>query len=100
MLHNNNIRHRIPAAVIVLTVVLSTVSSLDVRWNWSGDHGDIGYFRYQLNGEDEDGWTVVDGSVMQAVTPDICPEEENTFHLQSSYDGETWSSYAPVTRSH
>lgn len=45
------------------------------------------YFRYQANGEDDGGWTVVDASVTSAVTDD----DVTALFVQSSADGVVWS---------
>lgn len=63
-------------------------------WNWSAEDPDVIAYRYQLNGEDPDGWTVVSADVTEYVYSIEDPTKDNILYLQSSYDGENWSESA------
>lgn len=61
-----------------------------VTWTWFENDPNVEYFRYQIDGEDEANWTVVDWSVNEVtLLLDITVMHE--LHLQQSYDGENWS---------
>ncbi len=99
--------------VLILGIsVLGLGAEEAVRWTWNSQDGKISWFRYQLNAQEEDGWTVVDASVTSVVLPvqdmvqslpqsvaeDSVAGEGNaaqdvvlTLYVQSSYDGVLWS---------
>ena len=99
--------------VLILGIsVLGLGAEEAVRWTWNSQDGKISWFRYQLNAQEEDGWTVVDASVTSVVLPvqdmvqslsqsvaeDSAVGEGNasqdvvlTLYVQSSYDGVLWS---------
>lgn len=99
--------------VLILGIsVLGLGAEEAVRWTWNSQDGKISWFRYQLNAQEEDGWTVVDASVTsvvlsvqdmlqslpQSVAEDSVSGEGNasqdvvlTLYVQSSYDGVLWS---------
>ena len=61
-----------------------------VTWTWFENDQDVEFFRYQVDGEDDSEWTVVDWSVNEVtILLDISVLHE--LHLQQSYDGENWS---------
>ena len=61
-----------------------------VTWTWFENDPEVEYFRYQVDGEDDSEWTVVDWSVNEVtILLDISVLHE--LHLQQSYDGENWS---------
>ncbi len=59
-----------------------------VTLTWDNDNG-YNYFRYQRDGEEEGKWTVTDGKTESAVLP--YHKGLNTYYIQSSWDGNTWS---------
>ena len=78
--------------VILSLVCLSGLFALNglVTWTWFENDPAVEYFRYQVDGEDEANWTVVDWSVNEVtILLDISVPHE--LHLQQSYDGENWS---------
>ena len=99
--------------VLILGIsVLGLGAEEAVRWTWNSQDGKISWFRYQLNAQEEDGWTLVDASVTsvvlsvqdmlqslpQSVAEDSVSGEGNasqdvvlTLYVQSSYDGVLWS---------
>lgn len=78
--------------IALLLVVVAGAFALDatVTWSWSQNDPDVKYFRYQLDGEEEDKWTVVDADVLSA-SYDIDVSVEHALYLQQSYDGANWS---------
>ncbi len=78
--------------VILSLICLSGLFALNglVTWTWFENDPAVEYFRYQVDGEDEANWTVVDWSVNEVtILLDISVPHE--LHLQQSYDGENWS---------
>lgn len=71
------------------------LSAANVRWQWNDI--DAAYYRWQLDGESEDGWTVVDGNTLYADTYDLDPTLLYNFHIQSSPDGVSWSNASVET---
>ena len=63
-----------------------------INCQWSAEDDKVLFYRYQLNGEDENSWTVVDSSITQVTlehTQDI-----ETLYVQYSIDGIHWSKSA------
>ena len=76
-------------AFLILLVSLVSVHAVSVEWSWSANDENVKYYRYQLNGEAPDKWTVVDASVTRVTLP---IEDENAIlYIQSSFNGEVWS---------
>ncbi len=73
---------------IALTSVFATDGS--VVWNWYRNDRNVKYYRYQLDAEEEDGWTVVDGNTYE-VYLDVDVSVSHILYLQQSYDGIHWS---------
>ncbi len=59
-----------------------------VTVTWDND-SDYNFFRYQRDSEEEDGWIVKEGSIESTVLP--YHKGLNTYYIQSSWDGITWS---------
>ena len=83
---------KLTAVLVLLGFVLVGVFALDasVVWNWYRNDRAVKYYRYQLDGEEEDNWTVVDSSVLE-VSLDVDVSEVHVLYLQQSYDGIHWS---------
>ena len=78
-------------AVILMFVSASALFALDgiVTWTWYENDPNVEFYRYQLDGEEEGRWTVVDWSVTEvSLTLDV--SVIHTLYLQQSYDGEIW----------
>lgn len=58
-------------------------------WRWTSNDSAVKYFRYQLDGDGRDGWTVVGSSIRETELP--AHEGLNRLYVETSYDGETWS---------
>ena len=61
-----------------------------VTWFWFENDPQVEYYRYQVDGELEDGWTVVDWAVNE-VSIELEVSVPHILYLQQSYDGENWS---------
>lgn len=86
------------AALLAMVVLpLSAKKAMVVSWEWELSDSDVTAYRYQLNGEEEDGWTVVDGTTASYTARGLDPYSDYTLYLQSSYDGLNWSESASST---
>lgn len=83
---------RLLIAAILIFVSVSALFALDgiVTWTWYENDPNVEYYRYQVDGEEEGRWVVVDWSVTDvSLTLDV--SVIHTLYLQQSYDGELWS---------
>ncbi len=88
--------------LLVFCVILSSVASLfagtmTAQWSWILDDPEVTAYRYQLDGEESDGWTVLDGDTDSVTIEGLDAEKEYTLYLQRSYDGVNWSPSAACT---
>ena len=77
---------------ILLFVSVVGLFALDgiVTWTWYENDPDVEFYRYQVDGEEDGRWIVVDRSVNEvSLTLDV--SVLHTLYLQQSYDGELWS---------
>ncbi len=94
---------KIKKSIIALTAILMILSvplsaaEMSVRWAWALDDPAVTLYRYQLGGEDEDGWTELPASSSSVEIEGLAAEEEHTLYLQRSYDGVNWSPSAVST---
>ncbi len=91
---------KILLAIAIIAVVLSPIFAaqvMNVTWQWSLDDKDVTAYRYQLNSESDEGWTVVGGDVSQYNATSLDPYTDYTLYLQASYDGSLWSESAAST---
>lgn len=87
-------------AMALIALVISPIFAIqvmNVTWQWSLDDTEVTAYRYQLNGEEDDKWTVVDGSVGEYSATSLDPYSDYTLYLQASYDGSLWSESAQST---
>lgn len=83
---------KVLATFLILLIAFTLVAeekSLVFVWDWFDT--DVTYFRYQLDSDSEEGWTVVESYETMATFSDLDLSVEHTFYLQQSYDGENWS---------
>lgn len=82
--------------LLLLTVLLSTVAAatMNVNWQWILNDPDVTAYRYQLNGEEDGNWIVVDGATSSFTATGLDPYLDYTLYLQASYDGINWSESA------
>lgn len=64
---------------------------ISITWEWDRTDEQVVAYRYQLDGEDSDNWTVVDASVLQYTVGPLDRSKQYSLFLQQSYDGEIWS---------
>jgi len=89
------------AIFMLCTVGVLSAEPITITWEWEAADEEVSGFRYQLNAEDPDGWTVVDVSVTEYT---LGPVEDTLYHVlyvQQTYDNEHWSesgvlAYDPV----
>ncbi len=86
-------------AMLMIAAVPLAASTMTVTWEWLLDDPEVTAYRYQLGGEDPDGWTVIGGDVNTLEIGNLDPAAEYTLYLQRSYDGENWSESASSTAS-
>lgn len=88
----NRAMKRTLAFLVMALVAVAFCFALDgnVTWYWFENDYNVEYYRYQLDGEFDGFWTVVDWSVTE-VTLTVDVTEVHTLYLQQSYDGENWS---------
>ena len=83
--------------VLILAVVLFAAlgqlaaASMTVEWEWLLDDPDVTAYRYQLGGEDPDGWIVVSADTSTYRAEGLDPYQDYTLYVQRSYDGINWS---------
>lgn len=85
------------ALLAMVIMPLSAAKTMKVSWQWLLNDPDVTAYRYQLNAEDADGWTVVDGNTDTFTAKGLDPYADYTLYLQCSYDGENWSETASST---
>lgn len=77
---------------ILLFVSVVGLFALDgiVTWTWYENDPDVEFYRYQVDGEEDGRWIVVDRNVNEvSLTLDV--SVLHTLYLQQSYDGVIWS---------
>ncbi len=84
-------------ALLVLLPVMAFATDVVITWEWMLDDPQVTGFRYQLDGEDPDNWTVVDGMTSSCVIEHLDGSKEYTLYLQQTYDGVNWSPSAMST---
>ena len=93
--HRGRIVRRLVVLSLVLLVPLFSLSSASLTWSWNLHDEDISFYRYQLNSEDDDGWTVVDSTVTSVSLES--DSESDTLYVQASRDGIIWSESGHAT---
>lgn len=88
--------------VLTLIMVLCTLGPLfageiSIMWEWEKADEDVVAFRYQLDAQEADGWTVVDSSVTSYSVGPVDDTVSYSLYLQQSYDGITWSESGQLT---
>ena len=68
-----------------------------IKWTWDMNDNDVTAFRYQINGENPDGWRVVDATEREYSLRNVVPGETYTLYLQQSYDKLRWSESSTST---
>ncbi|HKL60287.1 MAG TPA: hypothetical protein VJ863_10335, partial [Sphaerochaeta sp.] len=85
-------------SLVLVALVLFTVSlfaaPVVVTWEWMLEDPNVTTFRYQIDGEDPNGWAVVDASVTSYTVKGLDGTQAYTLFLQQSYDGVNFSGSA------
>ncbi len=81
------------AALILLPAFLFAVPVV-VTWEWLLEDPLVTTFRYQVDGEEEDNWTIVDSSVTSYTERGLDGTVNHSLYLQQSYDGVHFSGSA------
>ena len=83
---------KLAAVFLILLFALSCAFATDgtVTWTWFENDPNVEFYRYQVDGEEEGKWTVVDWSVSE-VSLELDVSVVHTLYLQQSYDGIVWS---------
>lgn len=82
------------ALALICTASLLAVQA-NVTWTWYENDSDVMFYRYQLDAQDDDGWTVV-GKDVNEITILLDVSQVHSLYLQQSYDGEIWSQSSVV----
>ena len=84
---------------LLILIVTGSIFAVEVSgtWYWATDDWNIQYFRYQLDGELEGNWTIVDSNVYSVTIDGLDGDVEHTLFVQQSYDGKTWSESAQAS---
>ena len=85
------------AIVLCISLPLSAAKMMNVTWQWLLNDPYVTSYRYQLDGENEDGWTVVSADTDTYVAVGLDPYKDYTLYLQCTYDGSIWSESAKST---
>lgn len=81
-------------AVLILLPAFLFAVPVVVTWEWLLEDPLVTTFRYQVDGEEEDNWTVVDSSVTSYTERGLDGTVDHSLYLQQSYDGEHFSGSA------
>ncbi len=81
-------------AVLILLPAFLFAVPVVVTWEWLLEDPLVTTFRYQVDGEEEDNWTVVDSSVTSYTERGLDGTVDHTLYLQQSYDGVHFSESA------
>ncbi|AEC01596.1 hypothetical protein [Parasphaerochaeta coccoides] len=67
-------------------------ASRSITWKWTATEPRVSHFRYQLDGEDEGKWTVIDAAPEMSYTLEDAQEgRDYILYIQQSYNGHRWS---------
>lgn len=87
------------AAVLLMVMIPVALFAIPVTisWEWEKTDAGVNYFRYQLGGEEDGKWNVVQDSVTAYTITGVESDQAYTLFLQQSYDGIYWSTSAQST---
>ncbi len=81
-------------AVLILLPAFLFAVPVVVTWEWLLEDPLVTTFRYQVDGEEEDNWTIVDSSVTSYTERGLDGTVDHALYLQQSYDGVHFSGSA------
>ena len=77
--------------IAMFFVAIPLAADVDVTWEWYNNDPAVKFFRYQLDGELDGGWTVVPSDVTSYTVNNLDGSQSYGLYLQQSYDGIWWS---------
>ncbi len=77
--------------VLLLSIFTIGATEIDITWNWKPTVDDVSWFRFQLNGEYPDNWTVVSGDITSFTGKNLDANKSQTLYIQQSTDKLDWS---------
>lgn len=77
--------------ILLLSLTFLYSENVNITWFWDFDDFDVEYFRYQLDGEEDNNWTEVDSFTTDVTYSGLDGDIIHTLYLQQSYDGINWS---------
>jgi hypothetical protein len=86
----------IMAFIMLATSAFLFAQEVSITWNWSASQDGISAFRYQMDAEEENAWTVVDVSVTEYETGPVDATVPHVLYVQQSFDGENWSASGSI----
>ena len=69
-------------ALLVMIALPLTAAEMVARWTWELDDPDVTVYRYQLDGEDPDGWTELSADTNYLEMTGLDSTKEYTLYLQ------------------
>jgi len=86
--------------LLCLALALISMASLFavqayVTWTWYENDSDVQFYRFQLDAQEDDGWTIV-GNDVNEITLLLDVSQAHSLYLQQSYDGQIWSESSVV----
>ena len=81
---------------LVCAASLFAAEDIMITWEWEPADEQVSAFRYQVNAEYPDGWTVVDAAVTEYHYGPVANDTTYVLYVQQSYDGEHWSTSASL----
>ena len=91
------IRIAVLVVVMLLTGAAVFAAEVSILWSWSPSQEGVTAFRYQLDGEENALWTVVDASVTTYESGPVDSSIGHTLYVQQSLDGTHWSSSGAIS---
>ncbi|PKL14177.1 MAG: hypothetical protein CVV52_02925 [Spirochaetae bacterium HGW-Spirochaetae-8] len=77
--------------IMLVSAVAIFAQEVDITWNWTATQDGITAFRYQMDGELDGAWTVVDAAVTSYETGPVDATVPHVLYVQQSFDGVNWS---------
>lgn len=78
-------------ALLILSSFVIFADETIIKWTWEMNDPDVVAFRYQVNGQADDGWKVVGTNETTYSLRNVTPGDTYTLYLQQSYDRLRWS---------
>ena len=79
------------AVLLVFASVSLFAEETIIKWTWEMNDPDVVAFRYQVNGQADEGWKVVGTNETSYSLRNVTPGDTYTLYLQQSYDRLRWS---------